>query len=314
MTVAAERESAADEFKRVLTAAMKTIADDPELTVTFGSDQPSLAGNKAKLPQIANNFTSRDVAITRGISDSFALRLSNHSDQIHARYRPEGKNARAVFEAVEQARIEALGANAMTGMAANLDAMLDDRYRRKDVARYTDRKDAPLEDAVALIVREKLTGRAPPEAALPMVGMWRQWVEDKAKAQLAHLTESLHDQTGFSRMSRDIIAALDMADELGDDPDQNDESDDNQDADPDAGERSETSEGEEQDSQQSAMEELQDAEALAVLLVDDAVVGMRIDGVLDMNLAAGNQDGRTSGSGYRNVAPGDDHALVQRRG
>ena len=270
MTVAAEKESAAGEFKRVLTAAMKTIADDPELTVTFGSDQPSLAGNKAKLPQIANNFTSRDVAITRGISDSFALRLSNHSDQIHARYRPEGKNARAVFEAVEQARIEALGANAMTGMAVNLDAMLDDRYRRKDVARYTDRRDAPLEDAVALIVREKLTGRAPPEAALPMVGMWRQWVEDKARTQLAHLTESIHDQTGFSRMSRDIIAALDMADELGDDPDQNDESDDNQDADPDAGERSESSEGEEQDSQQSAMEELQDAEGDAEAAETDA--------------------------------------------
>jgi cobaltochelatase CobT len=257
--MAADKESPASDFKRVLTVAMKTIAGDPELTVSFGSDAPSLSGNKAKLPQVANDFTAKDIAITRGLSDSFALRLANHSDQVHARYRPEGKNARAVFEAVEQARIEALGANAMPGMANNLTAMLDDRYRRKDVARYTDRRDAPLEEAVALIVREKLTGAAPPEAAGPMVELWRQWVEDKASHQLAHLGDSIHDQTAFSRMSRDIIAALDMADELGDDPDQSDESDE-QEAEPDSGEKNETQEGEEQESAQQSMEEMQDAE------------------------------------------------------
>ena len=257
--MAADRDQPAGEFKRALGVAMKTIAGDPEMTVTFGNEQPQLTANKAKLPQVANDFTARDVAITRGLSDSFALRLSNHSDQVHARYRPQGKNARAVFEAVEQSRIEAVGANAMPGMAANLSAMLDDRYRRKDVARYTDRKDAPLDEAVALIVREKLTGAAPPEAARPMVDMWRAWVEQKAQAQLSHLTETLHDQAGFARMSRDIIAALDMADELGDDPDQSDESD-SQEAEPDSGERNETPEGEDRESRQSAMEELQDSE------------------------------------------------------
>ena len=258
--MAAEKDSPAEEFKRVLTIAMKTIAEDPELSVSFGSDQPSLTGNRAKLPPIGGELKARDVAIVRGLSDSFALRLANHSDKIHAHYRPQGKNARAVFESVEQARIEALGSNAMPGMAANLTAMLDDRYRRKDVARYTDRKDAPLEDAVALIVREKLTGAQPPEAALPMVELWRQWIEEKARSQLSHLTENINDQAAFSRMTRDIIAALDMAEELGDDPDQTDENDDNQEAEPDSGERQETPDGEEQESQQQSMEEMQDAE------------------------------------------------------
>ena len=142
----------------------------------------------------------------------------------------------------------------------NLTAMLDDRYRRKDVARYTDRKEAPLEDAVALIVREKLTGAPPPDAAMPMVELWRDWIEDKASAQLAHLTDNIHDQAAFSRMSRDIIAALEMADELGDDPDQSDENDNEDEAEPDAGERQESPEGEDQESQQQSMDELQDSE------------------------------------------------------
>ena len=211
----------------------------------------ALPGNKAKLPQVGNELKASDIAIVRGLSDSFALRLANHTDKVHTHYRPQGKNARAVFEAVEQARIEALGANAMPGMENNLAAMLDDRYRRKDVARYTDRKDAPLEEAVALMVREKLTGEPPPEGARTMVDLWRPWIEEKAEAQLAHLMDSIHDQAAFARMSRDIIAALDMADELGEDPDQSDENDENSEPEEDSGERQETPEGEEQESPSS---------------------------------------------------------------
>ncbi len=257
--MAKEKDTPSNEFKRVLTVAMKTIAEDPELSVAFGNEAPSLAGNRAKLPQVANELKPADIAIVRGLSDSFALRIANHNDKVHARYQPQGKNARAVFEAVEQARIEALGANAMQGMKTNLAAMLDDRYRKKDVARYTDRKDAPLDEAVALLVREKLTGEMPPEGARAMVDLWRPWIEDKAHDQLAHLTDNIHDQAAFARMSRDIIAALDMAEELGEDPDQSDENDDSE-PEEDSGEREETPDSEEQESSQQSMEEMQDAE------------------------------------------------------
>ena len=258
--MAKDKDTPSNEFKRVLTVAMKTIAEDPELSVAFGNEAPSLAGNRAKLPQVANELKPGDIAIVRGLSDSFALRVANHNDKVHARYQPQGKNARAVFEAVEQARIEALGANAMQGMKSNLAAMLDDRYRKKDVARYTDRKDAPLDEAVALLVRERLTGAAPPDGARTMVDLWRPWIEDKAHDQLAHLTDNIHDQVAFARMSRDIIAALDMAEELGEDPDQSDENDENNEPEEDSGEREETPDSEEQDSSQQSMEEMQDAE------------------------------------------------------
>ena len=258
--MAAEKDSPSSGFKRVLAIAMKTIALDPELSVVFGNEPPQLAGNRVKLPQIGNELKATDVAIVRGLSDAFALRVANHNGKVHARYQPQGKNARAVFESVEQARIEALGANAMPGMKNNLAAMLDDRYARKDVSRYTDRKDAPLDEAVALLVREKLTGAAPPEGARTMVDIWRSWIEEKAAGQLAHLTENVHDQAAFARMSRDIIAALDMADELGDDPDKSDDSDEDNEPEEDSGDRQETPEGQEQESSQQSMEEMQDSE------------------------------------------------------
>ena len=257
--MAAEKEDRAERFKRILGTAMKTIAEDPELSVTFGNDQPTLIGNRAKLPQVNNQIAAREIAITRGLADSFALRVSNHSDQIHSHYQPVGKNARAVFESVEQARVEALGANAMPGMALNLTAMLDERYSKTVVNRSSNRKDTPLEEAVALIVREKLTGLKPPASVASYVDLWRPWVEQKAADQLNTLGASIHDQAAFARLSRDVIAALDMADELGDDPDKSDENEE-QDSEEDGGQREESPEGEEQESQQSAAEELEDSE------------------------------------------------------
>ena len=111
-----DRDGPQGEFKRVLTLAMKTLASEPELEVAYGAETPSLQGKKAKLPQVSTELTSGEVAVTRGLADSFAMRLSNHNDKVHSHYRPECKNARAVYEAVEQARVEALGALAMPGM------------------------------------------------------------------------------------------------------------------------------------------------------------------------------------------------------
>jgi cobaltochelatase CobT len=253
------KDDRAERFKGVLGTAMKTIALDPELSVSFGNDQPILTGHKARLPQVSGTTSMKDIAITRGLSDSFALRLANHKDDIHNRYLPQGKNARAMFEAVEQARIEAIGANAMPGVAQNLSAMLDDRYGRTVVNRSSNRRDTPLEEAVGLILREKLTGEKPPPAARPYVDLWRVWVDEKAKANLDTLSTALHDQQQFAKFSRDLIAALDMGDELGEDPDKGEENEE-QEAEEDPGEKNETPEGEEQEAEQQASEDMQEAE------------------------------------------------------
>jgi cobaltochelatase CobT len=254
------KEDRAEHFKQVLSAAMKTIAEDPELTVSFGAEPPQLSGHKARLPQVNGGSTARDVAITRGLADSMSLRLSNHSNSVHSKYLPQGKNACAMFEAVEQARVEALGANAMPGMAKNLTTVLEDRFSKSVVNRSSNRRDTPLEEAVALMVRERLTGMLPPENARMYVDLWRSWVEEKAGPRLDTLGDAIHDQAAFARLSRDLIAALDMADELGDDPDKSEENNEEENAEPDSGQREESPDGEDQESEQQATEQLQDSE------------------------------------------------------
>jgi cobaltochelatase CobT len=209
------KESAIDPFKRAVVGCMRAIAGKPELEVTFAADRPVLSGTKARLPEPPRKLTRGDVAVTRGLGDSMALRLACHDPGVHRAHLPEGRNARAVFEAVEQARVEALGAMRMAGVGDNLAAMLEDRYHRGNYHEVTDRADAPLEDAVALVVRERLTGKAPPKSGRKVVELWRDWIEERAGEDLKRLSETVDDQGHFADVVRDMIASLDMADELG---------------------------------------------------------------------------------------------------
>jgi len=223
-------EGPAEPFKRALAGCIRSIAGDPELEVGFAADRPGLSGHRLRLPDLPRKPSRRDILVTRGLGDSLALRLACHDPAVHRAHSPEGRNARAVYDAAEQARVESLGALRMDGVAGNLAAMLEDKYHRGNYHEITDRADAPLEDAVALMVRERLTGAAPPASAKKIVELWRDWIEDKAGSELSRLSAAVDDQDLFADQVRDVIASLDMADELGteaeDDSDEGDKGDD----------------------------------------------------------------------------------------
>ncbi|MEJ1160358.1 cobaltochelatase subunit CobT [Prosthecomicrobium sp. N25] len=245
-------------FKQALAACMRAIAGVPELEVGFAADRPTLAANKARLPEPPRKMSQRDAAILRGIGDSMALKLACHDAGLHRTMQPEGRNARAVFEAVEQARCEAIGSRRMAGVAQNLSAMLDDRYHRGNYEEITDRADAPLEDAVALLVRERLTGLAPPPSARKLVELWRPWIEEKAGGNLDRLLGTIENQKKFAASVRDLLASLDMADELGGEPESDDEDRDDSDS---GEENQENQEGESEAEQSEDQTESASAEA-----------------------------------------------------
>ncbi len=236
-------------FKQSVTGCMRAIAQDSELEVAFTKDRPGMAMGQARLPDPGRAASRRSVAITRGLGDSMALRQAKHDNKIHAHLQPEGQNARAIFDAVEQARIEAIGALAMPGVSDNLAEMLEDKYFRGNYHEVVTREDAPLEEAAALLVREKLTGRAPPKSAEALVDQWRDWIEDKAGSDLDDLAKCLDDQQEFARSIRHMIASLDMADELGQDPDAEDEESQNDEEQP------ENQDNQEQSSDEASGEE-----------------------------------------------------------
>jgi len=214
--------------KRAITVCMRAISGDAQMEVSFAKDKPALAGSRARLPELPRKPSKNDISITRGLGDSMALRRARHDAAVHTRLAPDGKQARAVFDAVEQARVEAIGARAMTGVGDNLAVMLEDRYHKANLAGVTERVDAPIEEALALIVREKLTGRTVPKSAERVVNLWRDWIDEKVGGDYSGLEKSLNDQTAFGRVVRDMLVSMEMADELGEDQTQDEAENDDE--------------------------------------------------------------------------------------
>src|SRR6476620_2840362 len=174
------KESPTEPFKRAVTGCLRALARKPDLEVTYAAERPGLITGKVRLPEPPRRLSGPDAAIVRGHADSIALKLACHDPSVHRRLVPGGQQARAVFEAVEQARVEAIGSRRMLGVKSNLTAMIDDRFHRGKFDEVTDRADAPIEEAVAMMVRERLTGQAPPPAAKKLVDLWRPLIEDRA--------------------------------------------------------------------------------------------------------------------------------------
>jgi cobaltochelatase CobT len=291
-----------EEFRRVTAACMRAIAREPELTASFTPDPPGMSGPEARLPLPNRDLPAEDVSIVRGEADSLALRLRHHDSELHLSSVPTAPSARALFDAVEQARVEAIGARRMAGVADNLGAALEARCRDRGFARISQREQAPVADAVALLVREALTGMAPPHSARQMVDLWRPFVESRIGAALSDLDTKLDDQSAFQDIVRQMISDLGLAeDELSADPDADEAGGDDQDD----AEGESTGEGEAEGEARSidgAGEEDQDG-------LDTEEVEMPMeDGNGDLEPGAGDEDPDAPGQPWRPPEYGHNQA------
>ena len=208
----AESSSPVEVFKRSTTAALRAIAEREDVTVTYGPEPPGLAGPRARLPMPPRDLSQQEASLVRGAADALALRIRYHDAQLHARRMPQNEVARAIFEGVEQARVEALGARRMSGVASNLAAMLDQRYRRQGYDRLTERSDSTLAEAIRLLTREQLTGAPPPPAAQRLVDLWRPFLEGRIGRDIRDLDRLVEDQDSYGKVARKLIKDLDLGD------------------------------------------------------------------------------------------------------
>ncbi|HUZ11385.1 MAG TPA: cobaltochelatase subunit CobT [Caulobacteraceae bacterium] len=250
----AHRESPTEIFKRALAHAARSLAEQPDLEVVFSGDGPSLSGHRAVLPHPPRELSGPETTRIRGLADQLALRVAHHDDQVHGRSRPKTLEGAQVYDALEQARIEAIGANALGGVRDNLAAVWEQAVQRRGLDHLVDPAAAPIGDIIALIARERLTGQAPPPAAKALVDAFRAQIEAKAGPDLDRLFAALEDQKAFGRVARSIVRDLDMGDDLSDAPDQDTQEEESQDGEADSSSEGE-GEGEEQSPQSATLDE-----------------------------------------------------------
>lgn len=209
----------ADPFKKALADATRTLANEPEMKVTYSVDPPGLSNDSARLPQVTRRMTRDEVMLARGMADAYALRTRFHNSSTHARYTPQGEMARDIYEAMETARCEAVGTRAMPGCAGNIDAKIAADAKRLGYGDIKEAAQAPLAEAAGYLVRHLATGRELPAGAANVMELWRGFLEGQAGDTLNNLDDVLSDQKSFARFARQVIDDLGYGEELGDDPD-----------------------------------------------------------------------------------------------
>ncbi len=211
-------ESPADPFKKALAEATKALADEPELEVSYTVEQPGMTKETVRLPQVSRKMTKQQILLARGTADAYAMRLKHHDEAIAARYAPMGQMARDIYDAMETARCEAIGARTMPGIGSNIDAKIVTEAAQRGYADITNPADAPLPVAAGYLIRHLATGRPLPKGADNVMALWRDFFDSQCGETLADLEGSLLDQAEFARFARRIIDGLGYGDQLGDDP------------------------------------------------------------------------------------------------
>ena len=235
-----------DRFKGALTGAARAIAHQPELEVMWTAEAPALSGGTLRVPMPGRAIPREAAMQARGAADGFALRLRHHNAALHARHMPAEPVARACFDAIEQVRYEALGARDYAGVRGNLAAALEHQVASDPIARAERAEDVPVQTALALLLREALTGEAVPQVASAGVEMLREWIETRAKGDFEGLAHSLEDQRAFQSLALDMLAHLELtraeqmeptdeqdSEEGGDEPTEEEEDGDNAGQEPD---------------------------------------------------------------------------------
>jgi cobaltochelatase CobT len=250
MSGASKDNTRAEEFKRATAGVLRAIAEQPDVQVAFQPGPSGVSGKRARLPLPTRALPTAEMAKLRGQSDAIALRLRHHDDAVHAQRMPARKEAKDAYDALEQVRVEVIGSAFMLGVDANLRAKLTEECESEGYDRMTRRDQLPIDKALALLARERLSGEPSPEPAQRILGMWRDTLGDGADQALTEMTSARQDQKAFARAARKLLAALDLA-EAEADADSDDSSEDGEDGGEQSGQQDNSEDGDGQSQSES---------------------------------------------------------------
>lgn len=226
-----------EDFKTATAAVLRALAGKKTLDVTFAASEPTeqnlrsyMPDTMARVPMPDLKATEESINVIRGAADARGLRYRHHKTSIHRKHAPQDESARRVFDIMEQARIEAIGAQNMMGVAKNLRAALDDRITKLNQSDTTLSDPKNLPEAIHAITFSALTGQALPPGAEKLAAHWKPYLADKLPLdKIEDLKAVLKNQSAFALKVRDVIRHLnlDPSDSDGD-PDDGDQDTENQ--------------------------------------------------------------------------------------
>jgi cobaltochelatase CobT len=305
--MAANEQGKAEDFKRATASALRAIARTTDVQVAYQPGPSGLAGKRARLPAPSRALPATEMAKLRGMADAMALRLRHHDDALHTARAPASREAKEAYDALEQARVEIVGAAHMEGVSANLRGKLNEECESEGLSRMTLRDQLPLPTALSLLARDRMDPASVPDAAQHILSLWRTTLSPTAEAALSELAATRGDQSLYTRASRKLLAALDMAEaeaeaEEDSDSDDNDENGEDSAQQDDSQQQGDGETASEEQAMLSAQPETSETEGAE----------QEADAESDLDEAAAEAEDAPAGPQQRRAAPADDDRTSYR--
>ncbi len=189
-----------ESFECALEGTARALAGDPVLQLPAHKDDEH-----------------RQYNIRRGCCDAYAGKLRYHDVSLHRSLSPPGPLSAAIFDALEDLRVETVISREFSGVAINMAAGFENRLRQRGLNFLSVDSATPLANAAVLMVRDHLLGPGLPEVAVRLVGRWLQEITDGASNEINALLEGLRDKTrdqlAFAQCARRFIDILQLVDQ-----------------------------------------------------------------------------------------------------
>jgi cobaltochelatase CobT len=200
-----------ENFKQATESTARALAGLDDVEVVFGGHSAELSDKTIHLPSLPKHMDEQLTHYIRGLADSFALKLHYHDPLLYQRLMPADPKARAVYHALEEARIEAVGTEHYPGAATNIETALRQEAKRQKLDSVTNKNDAPVSEALRFLARDAFTGRKPPKEAQKLAKIWQSWLQEHLGTDgFELLKKSLHDQAAFAKLAHQLINRLEM--------------------------------------------------------------------------------------------------------
>ncbi|MBX2834084.1 MAG: cobaltochelatase subunit CobT [Micavibrio sp.] len=202
-----------ESLKQITSAAMRTLAADVEMDAIYSSAEAPVGRlsptGRPRIPAPNMKMDERALRLFRGCADIQALYARHHDEKMHRRLAPSDFSAREVFDALEQARCEAIGARKMRGVAANMNAVLEEKCKRAGFESMADAGQIGMHDALHVMARLALTGEPIPPSAQNLVKLYEPILKQHfGEMDLSSLADVLNDQQAFAARSKTLLQAL----------------------------------------------------------------------------------------------------------
>ncbi len=211
-----------EQFKTYTTSVMRAMSRKPDLDVTYSEVEQATGEIKnlqrPRIPAPSLNMPEETRALIRGCADTYALKLAHHDINLHRHNGQSNLQAQAALDALEQTRCDTLGILNMDGVASNLDAVLEEKSKRRGYADITDREDIPLADALHIVARAEMTGRASTPRTRKVVELWKPWITERLKdTDFQNLKTAIKNQSEFTTLAQKLLSDLGLqVDSAGD--------------------------------------------------------------------------------------------------